>query len=162
VFADVLGLDLVGAQQPGEVAGGEGVAVPVGPGGVLQLVQALQDGAGVERLGLGRLEQLTAAVAPPESTEDIGAAPAAPEAQQDLELEAQQDIRPGVPTGYDLPLPEGAVSGKGAIAERSAASRDIQQTLFDPPIRRADVRPHIPRPRRYLNPSEDLEYPDIE
>jgi hypothetical protein len=39
VLADVLGLDLVGAQQLGQVAGGEGVAVPVGPGGVLQLVQ---------------------------------------------------------------------------------------------------------------------------
>ena len=108
------------------------------------------------------LLQLTAAVAPPESTEDMGATPAKPEAQQNLESEAQQDIRPAAPTGYDLPLPEGVVSGKGAIAERSAASRDIQEALVDPPIREIDLRPHIPRPRRYLNLSEDLEYPDIE
>jgi hypothetical protein len=58
VLADVLGLHLVGAQQLGQVAGGEGVAVPVGPGGVLQLVQGLQDGAGIQRLGACRLEDL--------------------------------------------------------------------------------------------------------
>src|SRR5919106_4188216 len=51
VLADALGADVVGAQQPGQVAGGQRVAIPVGPGGVLELVQGLQDAGGVERLG---------------------------------------------------------------------------------------------------------------
>src|SRR5215207_7779837 len=51
MLADALGADVVGAQQLRQIPSGQRVAIPVRPGGVFELVQRLQNGGRVQRLG---------------------------------------------------------------------------------------------------------------